>query len=114
MALAKRHRLKRTRDIETVLKRSKRSESDFFTLRVHWKPAPPGRASVVVSKKVSKKAVLRSLLRRRAIEWLRTNARIAAIPADCVLFIKPAALSATRRSFIEDLKRTAQKAKLDF
>lgn len=114
MALARSNRLKKTRDIEKVLRRSERSESELFTLRVHWKASPPGRVAAVVSKKVSKKASVRVRLKRRAIEWLRTKAKIAELPLDCVLFIKPAAVSATKREFTADLLRTALKAKLHF
>lgn len=112
MALAKKHRLKKTRDIETVMRRSRRSEGEFFGLRVHWKPALPGRATVIVSKKVSKKSYVRTLLKRRAVEWLRTEAHIARVPADCVLFIKPTAASATKRSLVADLAKIIENARL--
>lgn len=105
MAFPKSSRLRATRDIERVFRRSERREGNFFIVRIHRKDSLPGRATVVVPKKVSKKAVVRNRLKRRALEWLRTEAKIGLYPLDSVVSLKPASADATKKSFRDELQR---------
>ncbi|MBI2054697.1 MAG: ribonuclease P protein component [Candidatus Sungbacteria bacterium] len=108
MALPKSERLTKTRDIERVFKRSQRDEGEFVIIRLHKKSTFPGRATVIVSKAVSKRAVLRNILRRRIVEWLRVRACISSLGVDCVVSVKPAAAKSSRQALYRDLAKTAR------
>jgi ribonuclease P protein component len=103
MALAKNQRLRRQKDIERVFRRSRKLETDEFIIRIHKKSTIPGRATVIVSKKVAKSAVIRNKFRRRISEWLRQEVGIGEIPIDCVISLKPAAIKLTRSGFSQHL-----------
>jgi ribonuclease P protein component len=76
VALPQRHRLRGERIFEQLYRRGRRYESPLLVLRVlvadptllpseqHCHPASPWRCAVVVSTKVSKRAVQRNRLRR--------------------------------------------------
>lgn len=108
MALPKPERLTKTRDIERIFKRPWKNEGKFVIIRLHKKSAPPGRATVIVSKTVAKRAALRNILRRRIAEWLRTKARVGSLAVDCIISVKPAAAAAARRALYSDLAKTAR------
>lgn len=103
MALPKKARLARSRDITRVFQRSRRVETPLFTLRLHWKAAPPGRVAVIISNKVSKKAVFRNTLRRRILEWLRQSYEISRLPLDLVVTVKPAARTSAKKELLTSL-----------
>ena len=103
MALPKKLRLHRAKDIEKVFRRSFKLEAELFFVRVHRKTGPPGRVMVVVPKKVSKSAVLRNRLRRRTLEEARKRLKPESLSLDLAFTIKPAAASAARGALIKDL-----------
>ena len=102
MALSKLERLRKTRDIERVFRRSQRIDTELITLRMHKKSNLPGRLAIVISKAVAKKAVQRTLLRRRISEWMR-KAHIGLYAADFVISVKPHAAEVTKKMLYQDL-----------
>ena len=109
MALPRPARLRKERDIKNVFRRSRRREGNFLILLIHQKQALPGRATVVVPKKVSKSAVVRNGLRRMLVEWLRVDVGVQKQPIDCVVLVKPSLKSASKESIraeLANLRRT--------
>ena len=68
--LASENRLRHRRDIERVFKGGRFGASAALTAKAWRSGHPQSRAVVVVSKKVSKKAVVRNTIRRRLLAQL--------------------------------------------
>ena len=69
--LSKKYRLKKKKDFERVYKQGKGIRQDFLFLRAGKNNLENSRIGIVVSAKVSKKAVERNLFKRRLREALR-------------------------------------------
>lgn len=63
------------------------------------------RCSVVVSKKVAKKAHDRNRIRRRLYDLLRTTQQTTAWQGQCIVVVKPSVASMGRRQFSEVLAK---------
>ena len=63
--LSNKHRLKKSRDISRVFKRGEWGSTKEISVKKATSGLPESRVVIVVSKKVSKKAVVRNTLRRR-------------------------------------------------
>jgi ribonuclease P protein component len=63
--LPKNNRLKKTKDFETVFKTGKSIRNSFLALKVTQNNLDISRFAFVISKKISKKAVVRNKIRRR-------------------------------------------------
>ena len=109
MALPRTQRLRRQKEILCVFRKSLRYETAEFLLRAHKKSGLPGRATVVVPKKVSKSAVIRNRLRRQAGEWFRTSVKVGELPIDCILTVKPGPVTTSRRNMRSALLILGQK-----
>ncbi|OGN03913.1 MAG: ribonuclease P protein component [Candidatus Yanofskybacteria bacterium RIFCSPHIGHO2_01_FULL_44_17] len=72
MALAKKYRLAK-KDIEMVLKRGRTAKNSFFFIKFLENQAEHFRAAIVISNKVSKKAVVRNRIRRIIAESFRSG-----------------------------------------
>ncbi|MBI2096617.1 MAG: ribonuclease P protein component [Candidatus Sungbacteria bacterium] len=103
MALRRAERLRKKGDIRNAFRRSFRYESALFVVHVHKKRNLPGRVTVIISKKVSKKATERNRLRRFISEWLRTSFRVGTRSIDCVLTLKPGASMSPKRILLAEL-----------
>lgn len=68
--LSRPNRLRQTRDINRVYGKGKFGGGGPLYVKALQKAAPSSRAVIVVSKKVSKKAVVRNRIRRRISGWL--------------------------------------------
>ncbi|MSR76567.1 MAG: ribonuclease P protein component [Candidatus Ryanbacteria bacterium] len=69
--LARRERLRSSRDIEIVIKRGRRHSTTPLMIWVLQKPKGPFRAAILCSKKVDKRAVVRNKIKRRIREAIR-------------------------------------------
>lgn len=65
MAFPLRNRLKKQKDFEEVFAKGKTVKGSFFFIKALFREKGPFRCAVVVSSKVSSKAVVRNRLRRR-------------------------------------------------
>jgi ribonuclease P protein component len=108
MALPRAHRLRRRRDIERVHHGSQKRSGTFFLIKFRWKKEVPARVSVVVGKRVSKKAVRRNFLRRLTVEWIRQSGVLRRFPADIIVSVFPEADRATRRALRGELAELFQ------
>lgn len=84
--------------------RGRRLVSSFFRVFFYANNRPYARYAIVVSKKVSKKAVVRNVLKRRVVSWIQRN-----VPHmrgwDIVVVLTPEAGKCSRNILYEDLKR---------
>lgn len=71
--IPKQNRFKGNRSIDHVYKSTRPVRSDTFNIRVKKSGIENYRLAVVVSKKVSKSAVVRNRIRRRIFEYTRKN-----------------------------------------
>ena len=106
--MTKEYRL-RDRNSFTVLFRRGKRDSAFFKAVFAKNNSGHGRFAFVVSKSVSKSAVSRNTLRRRARERLRKNGYAAGQGLDFVLIFKKEAAGLTRSKFYEELEKILEK-----
>ena len=102
--LAKEHRLKKKKDFERVFKKGKLLAKDFLILRVAKNNLKITRVGLVVSQKVSKKAVLRNKVKRKIREAVRNNIKKINLGYDLIFFTKK---GIERKSFLE-IKKTVE------
>ena len=100
-------RLATRNDFQTLFSRGARVESASF--RVIWRKnsLAHSRFAFVASRAVSKHAVVRNRLRRRAREWYRKHLDVIRVPVDLAIIFKKNAKAATRKKFYEELERTS-------
>lgn len=89
--LPKINRLRKKKDFETVFKKGTGHKGPCFILRVLKNSLDYSRLGIVVSKKVSKKAVERNKVRRRASEAIRHNFIGIKKGFDIIFIVLPAA-----------------------
>jgi ribonuclease P protein component len=118
------HRLLHNQDFQTVYQKGKRRHTDYLTLIAlcHQSDAelflsgnfsesatitspPPTRIGIVTSKKVSKSAVKRNLIKRRIRAALQELLRQMAPNWDIVIVVKPAAQECKYGDFLQQLKK---------
>jgi ribonuclease P protein component len=86
--LAQDRRLRKSRDIERVYKKGRFGGAKDLTLKALITHQPMTRATVVVAKKISKKAVVRNRIRRRLMEILAANWETLAPGCDIVVTVR--------------------------
>lgn len=108
--LHKKHRLAKTKDIQQTFARGRSFFYPLFSIKFAAKPSSP-RFTVVVSTKVSKKAVVRNRIKRVLRETIRL-ALSSFVSGDYVIMVRPQAAKATAAELREQLKDALAKAKL--
>ncbi len=110
--LSKQHRLRRDTDFTKVFKKGKNSSGSLMRLKFAKNTLAVTRFAVVVSTKVSKKAVKRNELRRRVQEVLRLHLLEVVPSHDVVVMMQPAALSASYAVLEKEIMSLLKKAKI--
>lgn len=112
MALPKSYRLKRRQEFERVYRRGRRYPAQHLLLRVLGAtpnrgsgPLPPSRIAVVVSLKVSKRAVVRNRLRRRIQAALTSLLSRLAPGYWVVITVKPGAAECDYCDILRELEQ---------
>lgn len=105
MALSRNYRLRKTTDIEAVLKHGRRSYGDLFQLFFYANKLSHARLAIVISKKVAKKAVIRNRLRRRLSGFINLHRHLLYPAFDVVCILRPKAAQFTRKEFYDNLKK---------
>lgn len=96
--LSRKHRLGRVRDFENLKKQGRSSRTRFFSVRYAASDQPEPRIAVVVSTKISKKAVERNKLRRRVRSIIFKHLHSVPKRTDVAFY---ANISAKKASFAE-------------
>ena len=103
--LAKEFRLRKSVDIQHVFKRGRRIHSPSFSLIFLRNSENHGpRLAFVVSRAVSKRAVVRNTLRRRAREWVRKFALSSLSPLDIAVLFSKEAPTVERKGLYKELE----------
>lgn len=86
--LVGRHRFHGYNSLRLVYKNGQSARSQMLSLRyLHRDPTKPYRVAVVVSRKVSKSAVMRNRMRRRVYEAVRSQADVVPPGTDLVFTV---------------------------
>jgi ribonuclease P protein component len=124
VALPQKHRLRGTRVFDRLYRQGKRFHGTWSTLRVlpadpsllsprdRPHPASPWRCAVVVSSKVSKRAVRRNHLRRKVHELLLAHPPTAERPSWLVFSLKPGSVDADEALLLGECLELLRKAEL--
>lgn len=103
--LKRRERLARARDISNT-QRGKTRKDGYFVVKVLGRPrATNSRATVIVSKKVSSKAVDRNRVKRQVRAVLEVLLGKLPEPVDVIVSVRKSALGGTTQDFKDSLKK---------
>ena len=89
LMLFKNSHLKKKKDFERVFKKGKSVNNDFLVLKFLPSGLANSRFGIIVSQKVSKKAVVRNKIRRRIRETIRLGAGKIGNQIDAVVICRP-------------------------
>ncbi|MEB3317969.1 MAG: ribonuclease P protein component [Cyanobacteriota bacterium] len=124
MALPQKHRLRGTKVFDRLYRQGRRFHGTWLTLRVlpavphllsprdRPHPASPWRCAVVVSSKVSKRAVRRNHLRRLLQQQLLHEPPVPSCPAWLVFSLKPGSLETDEALLLGECRQLLRKAEL--
>lgn len=110
--LPKEYRLKRKKDFEKVLRKGKLLAKNFLILKTVKNNLKTSRIGVVVSRKVSKKAVLRNKAKRKIREAVRTNIKKIKPGYDLIFFTKKGIEKKSFSEIKKEIEKLIVRAKL--
>lgn len=105
MGLPKAHRLKHWRDFKTIYSQGKRFRGSIFTIILLPQPAAPTKIGISISRKVSKKAVVRNLIKRRIRHACRTLLPQVTPGWQMIIAVRYEAGECEYEHFLQELKR---------
>jgi ribonuclease P protein component len=108
--LKKQNRLSKTKDVATATKRGRSFFGPYFVVK-YLKTTDVARVTVVVSTKVSKKAVVRNRIKRVLRDFIRRSL-LTLKPGDYVIIVKPVASKLEAPVLREQLLGLLQKTRL--
>lgn len=103
MVLSKKYRLTDKSEIEKVFKKGKILNSDSFLIRFFSNQLVFSKFTVIVSSKISKKAVIRNKIRRRLREITRLNILKIKSGHNFIVIAKPKILNQKRGELMESV-----------
>lgn len=110
--LPSQNRLKKKKDFQKVFKKGKGLRENLITLKWVNNNLETSRFGIVISKKISKKAVLRNKIRRRLREEIKKILPHFKKGIDIVIIANPGATKEKREKIAEDLKKIFYRARL--
>ena len=114
MGLPKAHRLKKRQDYRAVYARGIRRYSPHLTLIAtnESDKLQPSKFGITISKKVSKKAVVRNRIRRQIQGVIAANLQRIAPGWKLVIIVKPKAIECKYEHFLRELEELLKQAKI--
>lgn len=109
--LARPYRLTTTRDIERA-SRGRPAHAPHLTVRAAWSGRPHTRVTIVAGLKVSKRANVRNLVKRRMREAIRRHWGAILPGADVVIHAKPTAVGIGYHTIAYEIGNALYRAKL--
>lgn len=110
-ALSRKNRLTDKKTIGLVMRRGRRIVGKGLRAHVgRVQAADSWRASVIVSKKVDKRATVRNKLRRQTSEIIRQAMRSSVKPSDVIIYLEPGSAELSFGELKETLKALLEKA----
>ncbi len=112
MALPKINRLKAKKDINLVLTKGKTQKGKFLIFKFLETNFNQSRFAFIISKKISKKAVVRNKIKRRISEIVRERVKNLLKKIDGVFIALPGIEKESFQSIKEEIEKIFQRAKL--
>ncbi|MBE9045290.1 ribonuclease P protein component [Pleurocapsales cyanobacterium LEGE 10410] len=119
MGLPKAHRLKNWREYRAVYEQGIRRYSPHLTLialaceeQINAVSTPKTKFGISISKKVSKKAVVRNLIKRQLKGVIRTKLPEISPGWKIVIVVKPQAIECKYERFLRELEQLLKQAKI--
>lgn len=118
LVLPQAHRLRHWRDFQVVYQKGIRRSGMYLHLRaIHHSPSQPGersptRIGISISRKVSKKAVVRNRIKRQIRAVLCQLLPDLAPGWDCIIIVKPGSDPCNSSQFLQELKQLLAKAEV--
>ena len=109
--LSKPHRLAKTKDVKMAFARGRGFFNPLFTVKFLKSNLPSARFTVVVSTKVSKRAVVRNKIKRQIREFVRLNLNNFSV-GDYAIIVKPIAAKKEKAIIIKAFSDLVTSAKL--
>ena len=109
--LAQKNRLRKKKDIETVFKQGDGFKQGFLYLKIRKNNLDTTRFAFVISKKFSKKAVIRNKTKRRLSEIIKTKLSETKKGMDVIIVVMPGAENEFQK-LGDTLNKLFKKAKL--
>lgn len=109
---SKQNRLKRKKDFEKVLKKGKTFKKNFLLFKVLENKIKKTRIGIIVSQKVSKKAIERNKLKRRIREIIRPELKNIKTGIDGVIIVLPGLGKSSFQETRKDILKIFEKAKI--
>lgn len=103
------NRLPGGREFKSIFRGGRRVDSPFLSVRFITSKLSCARFGFVIPRAVSRRAVTRNKIRRRAREWIRRNDRLLSLPYDFAIFFKSGVVELGRKNFYEELRRIFEK-----
>jgi len=110
--LAKSQRLARDKDFAKIFKSGKSCYGKFFGIKAAANERGANRYGIIISAKVSKKAIERNKLKRQVREVIRRLDKKLISGVDLAVVVLPAALGRSFKSIGDELKMIFTKLKL--
>jgi len=108
--LPKINRLTKKRDFEKVFKKGKRFGKDFLVLKLKENNLKESRFGFIISRKISKRAVLRNKIKRRLSEIVKMELKKMKKGIDAALIVCPGLEKKNFREMEEILNKLFKKA----
>jgi len=113
VGLPKGHRLKHWQDFKTVYARGKRCHGEFLVLVAHHAPNEKfTRFGISISRKVSKKAVIRNKIKRHLRRACRELLPQSHQDWQLIIIVRSGAVSCEYEHFLRELKQLLIKAEV--
>ena len=117
MGLQKAHRLNKRQDYRTVYEQGIRRYSPYLTLIAFLQDRStvsvcPTMFGISISKKVSKKAVVRNRIKRQIKGAIRANLKAIAPGWKVVIVVKPKAIECKYEHFLRELEELLKQIKI--
>ena len=110
--LPKANRLTKETDFKLLAKKGRLFYSSLFTIKLNKKKNFASRFGVVISAKVSKKAVVRNKVKRRITEIIRLALPKIKSEFDVMILVKPVVAEKNYKEIKEDLEKLFKKARI--
>lgn len=108
---SRKHRLAKTRDVKMAFAQGRSFFNPFYTIKFVGRLRGEPRFTIVVSTKVSKKAVVRNRIKRILREYIRLKMNRFAI-GDYVIVVKPKLMQEKEDKIVPSFKQLVVSARL--
>jgi ribonuclease P protein component len=106
--IPKKQRLQRNL-INKILHKGQKVDQKYFSYKYAPSKSQSSRFCVIISLKVSPKAVIRNRLRRKIYEIIRLNAALVSSPYDIIIICKKGAPGLAHKELLQEITKAFKK-----